>query len=118
MDLLWQPDLFASRGTVTVDADFSGGQRTQLDAGSWVEMFPGWLSGANALFARLADGVPWQEHYRWVYHQKFLEPRLTAEYRRLADVPHPALIMAAEALSEHYGVRYDNLWLNLYRGGA
>ena len=46
------------------------------------------------------------------------EPRLTAEYHRLADVPHPALITAAEALSRHYGVRYDNLWLNLYRSGV
>jgi hypothetical protein len=74
MDLLWQPDLFASRSEVTVDADFGGGQRTQLDAGSWIEVFPGWLSGANALLGRLADDVPWQEHYRWVYRQKFLEP--------------------------------------------
>jgi alkylated DNA repair dioxygenase AlkB len=118
MNLLWQPDLFASRSEVTVDADFGGGQRIQLDAGSWVEVFPGWLSGANTLFGRLADEVPWQEHHRWVYRQKFLEPRLTAEYRRLADVPHAALVTAAGALSEHYGVPYDNLWLNLYRSGA
>jgi alkylated DNA repair dioxygenase AlkB len=36
---------------------------------------------------------------------------------RLADVPHPALVAAGDALSAHYGVRYDNLWLNLHRGG-
>jgi hypothetical protein len=51
-----------------------------------VEVFPGWLSGANALFGRLAEAVPWQEHFRWLFRQRFLEPRLTAEYRRLADV--------------------------------
>jgi alkylated DNA repair dioxygenase AlkB len=118
MDLQWQPNLFAGHGEVTVDTDFRVGQRTSLDAGSWVEVFPGWLSGANALFARLAEAVPWQEHFRWLFRQRFLEPRLTAEYRRLADVPHPALTAAAEALSRHYGVRYDNLWLNLYRSGA
>jgi alkylated DNA repair dioxygenase AlkB len=36
----------------------------------------------------------------------------------LNDLPHPALIAAAAALSKHYGVHYDNLWLNLYRSGA
>ena len=79
--------------------DFSGVQQTQLDPGSWVEVYPGWLAGANALFGRLADAVPWQTHYRWLFRQRFLEPRLTAEYRRLTDVPHPALVTAAEALS-------------------
>src|SRR5262249_59760399 len=69
------------------------------------------------LFQRLAEAVPWQEHYRWLFRQRFLEPRLTAEYRRLTDAPHPALVAAGDALSRHYGVRYDNLWLNLYRGG-
>ena len=118
MDVVWQPDLFAGRDEVAVDADFSGVQRTQLDPGSWVEVHPGWLAGANALFGRLADAVPWQTHYRWLFRQRFLEPRLTAEYRRLTDVPHPALVTAAEALSRHYGVRYDNLWLNLYRSGT
>jgi alkylated DNA repair dioxygenase AlkB len=118
MNLHWQPNLFASHGEVTVDTAFGAGQRTRLDAGSWVEVFPGWLSGADALFGRLAEAVPWQEHFRWLFRQRFLEPRLTAEYRQLAVVPHPALITAAEALSRHYGVRYDNLWLNLYRSGA
>src|SRR5262245_51950826 len=118
MNLQWQPNLFASDGEVSVDGGFRTGRRTWLDAGSWVEVFPSWLSGADALFARLADAVPWQEHFRWLFRQRFLEPRLTAEYRRLTDVPHPTLIAAAEALSGHYGVRYDSLWLNLYRSGA
>src|SRR4030095_4797715 len=118
-DVSWQPDLFSSRGgEVTVDAAaFRSGRRTALDARSWVEVFPAWLAGADELFQRLAEAVPWQAHYRWLFRQRFLEPRLTAEYRRLADAPHPALVLACDALSEHYGVRYDNLWLNLYRGG-
>src|SRR5262249_19293617 len=66
---------------------------------------------------RLAGAVPWQAPYRWLFRQRFLEPRLTAEYRRLADAPHPSLVAAGDALSRHYGVRYDNLWLNLYRSG-
>ena len=117
MDVLWQPDLFSGRREVTVDAEFRTGWRAALDARSWVEVFPSWLAGANELFQRLAEAVPWQAHHRWLFRQRFLEPRLTAEYRQLADAPHPALAVAGEALSAHYGVRYDNLWLNLYRSG-
>jgi len=118
MDIMWQPNLFGGRDEVAVDPSFSGGRRTSLDSRSWVEVYRGWLSGSNALFDRLLDLVPWQAHYRWLFRQRFLEPRLTAEYRQLAEVPHPSLIAAAEALSRHYGVCYDNLWLNLYRSGA
>src|SRR5262245_66435683 len=110
MDVSWQPDLFSSRGEVIVDAAFQAGRRTPLDARSWVEVFPGWLAGANELFQRLAEAVPWQEHYRWLFRQRFLEPRLTAEYRRLSDGPHPALVAAAHALAAHYGVPYDTPW--------
>src|SRR5215470_9287152 len=97
MDVLWQPDLFSGGGEVTVDTEFRTGWRTALDARSWVEVFPGWLAGANELFQRLAEGVPWQEHHRWLFRQRFLEPRLTAEYRQLADAPHPGLVAAGHA---------------------
>jgi len=43
------------------------------------------------------------------------EPRLTAEYTNLAEAPDPMLRTAAAALSEHYGVPYDGLWINFYR---
>src|SRR5262245_66504213 len=99
MNVLWQPDLFASRGEVTVDAEFRTGRRTPLDARSWVEVFPGWLAGANELFERLAEAVAWQEHYRWLLRQRFLEPRLAAECRRTSEVTHPALVPAARALA-------------------
>src|SRR5215467_7824650 len=98
MDVLWQPDLFSGGGEVTVDTEFRTGWRTALDARSWVEVFPGWLAGANELFQRLAEGVPWQEHHRWLFRQQFLKPRLTAEYRQLADAPHPGLVAAGDAL--------------------
>ena len=44
-----------------------------------------------------------------------VEPRLTAEYTDLANAPEPMLHTAAAALSSHYGVPYDGLWLNVYR---
>jgi alkylated DNA repair dioxygenase AlkB len=42
---------------------------------------------------------------------------MTAEYRDLRNVPEQALLSAVRALSQHYGVVYDNLWLNFYRNG-
>jgi len=99
-----------------VDATFARAVRTPLDAASWVEHVPGWLSGAAAVFAELARVVPWKQHRRELYGQWFLEPRLTAEYRDLREAPQP-LRAAAAALSRHYRVPYDSLWLNLYRDG-
>ena len=117
VSLVWQPSLFAASRTIVVDATFATAQRRVLDPASWIDVVPGWLSGADALFERLAEAVPWKQLHRHLFEQTFLEPRLSAEYRDLRDVPHPALVAAAEALSAHYGVRYDNLWLNLYRDG-
>src|SRR5262249_43198162 len=68
-------------------------------------------------FGRLATAVPWRQHDRRLFEQTFREPRLTAEYRTLRNVPENALLDAARALSRHYGVMYDSLWLNLYRDG-
>ena len=116
MDVLWQPNLFSSRGEVTVDAAFRTGRRTPLDARSWVEVFPGWLTGANELFQRLADAVP-GKHTIGGSSVSGSSSQAGRGYRQLAEAPHPALVPASDALSEHYEVRYDNLWLNLYRGG-
>ena len=87
-----------------------------MDASSWVELVPAWLRGGEALLEMLLESVPWQQHYRRMFEQRFLEPRLTAQYKSLGDAPR-ALADAAGALSDHYGVKYDNLWLNLYRNG-
>ncbi len=48
-------------------------------------------------------------------NRRVIEPRLTAEYTDLADAPDPALREAADALSAHYQVSYDGLWINFYR---
>jgi alkylated DNA repair dioxygenase AlkB len=114
-----QDDLFASEAfSLEVDESFATARRMAIDARSWVEVIPGWMSGSCVLFERLATAVPWRQHDRRLFDQTFREPRLTAEYRQLRDVPESALLAAARALSEHYGVVYDSLWLNLYRSGV
>lgn len=100
-----QPSLFALPPAKPVE----------LDPSSWVETIPGWLRDADAVFAHLRSAMPWLQRERRMFERMLLEPRLTAEVRRLEDAPHPSLIAAADALSDLYGVRYDHLWLNLYR---
>ena len=113
-----QEDLFSSDATsLSIDASFATAKRIAIDAHSWVEVVPGWMSGSRILFERLETAVPWQQHDREIFDQTFREPRLTAEYRNLGDVPEKALLEAVRVLSQHYGVAYDSLWLNLYRDG-
>jgi alkylated DNA repair dioxygenase AlkB len=113
----WQPSLFGGSSETQVPSTVTRARRLQLDATSWLELIPGWLAGADALFACLLEALPWQQRERRMFERMVLEPRLTAEIRCLADAPHPSLRHAADALSTRYGVRYDHLWLNLYRDG-
>ena len=113
-----QSDLFATNdSSLTLDESFARAKRIALDAHCWVEVIPGWMSGSGILFDRLRTAVPWKQHDRRLFDQTFREPRLTAEYRTMRDVKDDALLNAVRALSKHYGVVYDSLWLNLYREG-
>jgi alkylated DNA repair dioxygenase AlkB len=87
-----------------------------LDPASWLELVPGWLAEPAALFDHLLDALPWAQRERRMYERMVTEPRLTAEIRDLAQAPD-ALRAAADRLTTQYGVRYDSLWLNLYRDG-
>jgi alkylated DNA repair dioxygenase AlkB len=116
--MLSQEDLFANEASsIALDTSFATAKRIAIDAHSWVEVVPGWMSGSLILLESLAIAVPFRQHDRRLFDQTFREPRLTAEYRNLRNVPERALTDAAHALSQHYGVVYDSLWLNLYRDG-
>ena len=97
------------------DFDFSHARRIQLDQGSWIEHIPSWLAEPESLFAELIRIAPWLQRDRWMYTRTVIEPRLTAGYPDVDEVPLEALRAIAAALSEHYGVRYRSLWVNLYR---
>jgi alkylated DNA repair dioxygenase AlkB len=113
-----QDDLFAKdAASIAFDVSFATAKRSALDAHSWIEVVPGWMSGSHILFERLTTAVPWKQRDRKLFEQVVPEPRLTAEYRNLRNVPDKALVDAAHALSQHYGVVYDSLWLNFYRDG-
>jgi alkylated DNA repair dioxygenase AlkB len=95
--------------------------RQVLGRGAWVDVLPGWLSGADALFDDLLEHVPWQAERRQMYERVVDVPRLLCFYGESDPLPHPTLVTAREALNAHYrpetGERFVTAGLCLYRDG-
>jgi alkylated DNA repair dioxygenase AlkB len=68
-----------------------------------VDVLPGWLTGADALFERLVRAVPWRGERRQMYERLVDVPRLLCFYGVNDLLPDPALATARDALSAHYG---------------
>ncbi|MGW7267377.1 alpha-ketoglutarate-dependent dioxygenase AlkB [Streptomyces sp. NPDC054842] len=98
-----------------------GLHRTVLGHGAWIDLLPGWLRGADALFEQLAADVPWRAERRQMYEQVVAVPRLLSYYRAGEDLPHPVLDEARDALSARYaaelGDRFATAGLCYYRDG-
>ncbi|AOR36312.1 DNA repair protein [Streptomyces fodineus] len=98
-----------------------GLRRTELGAGAWIDVLPGWLSGADALFEKLAADVPWRAERRTMYDHVVAVPRLLAFYSAHDPLPHPVLDEARDALSRHYagelGEPFTTAGLCFYRDG-
>jgi alkylated DNA repair dioxygenase AlkB len=98
-----------------------GLRRTHLGAGAWIDLLPGWLSGAGALFETLAGEVPWRAERRHMYDHTVDVPRLLAYYPTGEPLPHPVLEEARDALSAHYapelGEPFVTAGLCYYRDG-
>ncbi|MGP3982287.1 alpha-ketoglutarate-dependent dioxygenase AlkB [Streptomyces sp. KR80] len=96
-------------------------RRTPLTHGAWIDVLPGWLHGADVLFAALVDGVPWRAERRHMYERVVDVPRLLAHYEADDPLPHPALATARTALSRHYaaelGEPFRTVGLCYYRDG-
>ena len=95
--------------------------RTQLGRGAWVDVRPGWLTGAADLFGRLATDVPWRAERRHMYDRMVDVPRLLCFYGEEQPLPGPALEEARGALNAHYeaelGEQFATAGLCLYRDG-
>ncbi|MFE2060694.1 alpha-ketoglutarate-dependent dioxygenase AlkB [Streptomyces sp. NPDC059446] len=81
----------------------AGVRRTVLGDGAWIDLLPGWLSGADELFAELADAVPWKAERRQMYDRTVDVPRLLSFYGAGDTLPSPVLDEARDVLSAHYG---------------
>ena len=95
--------------------------RTLLGHGAWADVRPGWLAGADGLFARLADEVPWRAEKRQMYDRLVDVPRLQCFYGEGEPLPDPALAETRAALNEQYqaelGEPFVTAGLCLYRDG-
>ena len=98
-----------------------GIRRTVLTEGAWVDVRPRWITGADTLFERLRDGVPWQAERRPMYDKVVDVPRLLHFVDEHAPLPDPALVAAKAALDAHYArelrERFATAGLCFYRDG-
>ena len=96
-------------------------RRTPLAHGAWVDLRPGWLTGAAELFGRLAADVPWRAEKRHMYDRVVDVPRLLCFYDEGQPLPDPALEETRSALNAHYaaelGEPFRTAGLCLYRDG-
>ena len=99
----------------------NGLRRIELGEGAWIDLLPGWLHGADALFTRLATEVPWRAERRQIYEHTVDVPRLLAHYGDDDALPHPVLDEARVALSSYYaeelGEPFTTAGLCYYRDG-
>ncbi len=95
--------------------------RTTLSHGAWVDVRPGWMSNADALFQRLLDSVPWHAERRQMYEKIVAVPRLLSFYDENQPLPDSSLDAAKRALDVHYGEElgepFRTAGLCLYRDG-
>jgi alkylated DNA repair dioxygenase AlkB len=111
-------DLCSDEGPGELGSDV---QRTMLANGAWIDLRPGWITGADALFERLAGTVPWRAERRHMYDRVVDVPRLLSFYGEGEPLPDPMLDDAKRALDEHYatelGEPFRTAGLCLYRDG-
>jgi alkylated DNA repair dioxygenase AlkB len=96
-------------------------RRRELTEGAWVDVRPRWIAGADTLFERLHDCVPWHAERRPMYDRVVDVPRLLSFFDEQTPLPDPALVEAKRALDEHYGAElgehFATAGLCLYRDG-
>jgi alkylated DNA repair dioxygenase AlkB len=96
-------------------------QRHVLSHGAWVDVRPGWLTGADELFARLVREVPWRAERRQMWDSVVDVPRLLRFYGEDEPLPDPVLVEARQALDGYYaaelGERFATAGMCFYRDG-
>ncbi len=120
MTIALQPSLFDQPETPTLGS-LAAARRTTLTRGAWVDVLPGWLTGADQVLLDLVTDVPWHAERRQMYDRVVDVPRLLAFYDVGEPLPHPVLTEAREALGAAYvdelGEPFVTSGLCLYRDG-
>jgi alkylated DNA repair dioxygenase AlkB len=116
-----QVSLFDNGAEAPALRPLTGVRRTELGDGAWIDVLPGWLTGADALFRRLAAEVPWRAERRQMYERVVDVPRLLCFYGEDAPLPDPVLTVARDELSARYaeelGEPFRTAGLCYYRDG-
>jgi len=81
---------------------FAATERRELSRGAWVDVTRTWLPEPDDVFATLVAEVPWRAERRQMYDRLVDVPRLVYTYMIGEPLPHPGLVRARDALSEHY----------------
>ncbi|HET9061641.1 MAG TPA: alpha-ketoglutarate-dependent dioxygenase AlkB [Acidimicrobiales bacterium] len=92
-------------------------ERTYLGSGAWVDVARGWLQGADALFAQLAECVDWRHYKRWMYDRVVDDPRVSHWCHSAGELGLPVMVEIESSLRELYGKRLVGPGLNYYRDG-
>ncbi len=86
----FQATLFASEADAGLGplAPLGGGvERVPLSRGAWVDLRPGFVLDADAVFATMLIDVPWRAEQRPMYDRVVDVPRLVATYPEGAALP-------------------------------
>ena len=98
-----------------IDRSFAGARRVLLTDGAWVDHVPGWLAGADELFASVAETVAWRSPMVTMWDKRLQTPRRNGA---LAPEQRPAIVEEMRAaLSEHYAIEFRQIGANWYRDG-
>ena len=92
--------------------------RLQLDATSWVDVWRGWLAGADELFDALAGEVAWRTSRLFRYDHWVEERRLGAGWGPGEPLPHPATAEITRSIQRRYRVTFGGFGMMLYRDGG
>ena len=115
----WQPSLLDEAASPAVDETFASLVRVELDAESWVDYAPGWVAGADELFAELLTAKKWGQRTRTMFDKRVVEPRLTSSWRAASGKPLSPVVLEdmRRILSARYGIELDSMGMILYRDG-
>ena len=109
----WQPSLLAL-DEPDFDPTLHGARRRFLGRGAWVDVVPGWVTGADALFDQVYGAAPWKAFERPMYDRVVDVPRLETR----AWPERPALLeRMSRCLGHRYSVGLPSISANLYRDG-
>lgn len=114
----WQGSLLAADDLAGFDPACPGLVRYDLEPDAWLDHLPGWVQGADALFAEVLAAMPWREGTEHTPVGEVPRPRLTASLP-VTDLDGPLAVLraAGDELSARYQVAFERVGVNLYRDG-